>query len=100
MRPIRLGNTTRTPTHKCLRCGFELGAATGAPTEGQEPVQLPKDGDMSICIECGHLSIFLPGLEGTRELTAEEWADLKQSVQWPEIRLLCRTLAAYHHRGE
>ena len=53
------------PTCQCTSCGHILDAAAGW---GDHP---PKPGDLSICIQCGHLAAFGADLR-LRELTAKE----------------------------
>src|SRR5262245_33137345 len=45
----------RTPSNHCLECGYELDCAA-AP--GTEPRRAPQAGDLSICVACGHLTVF------------------------------------------
>ncbi len=46
--------TTGTPKRPCLGCGAQNNAAT--ETFGEEAI--PSEGDASVCIYCGHISIF------------------------------------------
>ena len=43
------------PESKCIRCGYVMDMATAV----EDPsIQLPKPGDISLCLKCGLLSIF------------------------------------------
>lgn len=50
----------------CLRCGYEFDTHT--PTHGTD---IPKPGDLSVCIRCGHLATFTDTLN-LRDLTPAE----------------------------
>jgi len=56
----------KMPGHDCLRCHGVLNGATNVTNNA-----MPKDGDLTICIYCGHLMAFTDDLS-LRELTAEE----------------------------
>lgn len=58
----------RIPPHACLHCQGNLDGATNVTSS-----QGPKDGDLTICIYCGHLMAFTADL-ALRELNAEEQA--------------------------
>lgn len=47
----------------------------------------PKNDDISICIECAELSIYVikEGIISLRKPTEKDIDDIKQSGQWPEI---------------
>ena len=47
------------PTSMCPICGYVMDAATVA--DGGPPV-VPKDGDMSVCLKCGTILIFVDGI--------------------------------------
>jgi Zn ribbon nucleic-acid-binding protein len=57
----------KTPLTACPKCGHEGNAATCA----NEPTAVPKAGDITICIRCGHAMAFTENL-GRRELTEGE----------------------------
>ncbi len=58
--------THKMNTHACLSCGTIVDAATGV---GQD--DRPEEGDVTICIKCGHLMAFSSDLS-FRELDEEE----------------------------
>jgi hypothetical protein len=59
----------KVPTCFCLRCGHTFDRASNMSGKGR-----PRDGDLTICIECGVLLRFNPDL--TVSLTDETTADL------------------------
>jgi hypothetical protein len=62
-----MGNrTTRTPKTPCLKCGRPLDAATN-PSNDFTPVE----GDISMCLHCGHVMAFDADLR-FRELNEQE----------------------------
>jgi len=67
----------RIPTHSCLHCHGDLSAATNVTSN-----EKPKEGDLSICVYCGHLMAFTKDI-ALRELTPEEqtWCDQSPVVQ-------------------
>ena len=66
----------------CLGCGWLLNASS--PTHGRR--NLPKPGNVSLCLNCGHLALFADDLT-LREPTAAENAE-------PEIIALRRQAKA------
>lgn len=66
------------PTHRhkgthCLACGAILDASTGVGAEYTPPVE----GDVTVCIVCGHLMIFTA--DGSlRHPTADELAECQE----------------------
>ena len=58
------------PVSQCLSCGSELDASTGVYDAG-----LPKPGDITLCLYCGHIMAFAGDL-GLRELTDSEARDV------------------------
>jgi len=72
---------TRTPPEMCVRCHYVFDATTGIP--GNERAT-PKEGDLSICVNCGHASVFAADLR-KRPLTEKERLDLSR-----EERLILR----------
>lgn len=56
----------RIPDHKCSKCGYLMDATTHA--YGNE---LPNPGDISMCLSCGHATLFDHDLQ-QREPTREE----------------------------
>lgn len=59
--------TTRLPERECLQCGKKLDAASCLADD----TAVPRPGDISMCIRCGHLMTFADDLS-YRELTEEE----------------------------
>ena len=47
--------TTDTPKRPCLGCGAQNDAATETFGEEASP---PEGGDVTVCIYCGHISVF------------------------------------------
>lgn len=70
------------PKFTCSKCGHVMDAVTGIDEK------IPMEGDLNLCINCGHLTCFTSGLEGVRELTDQEWIDLTESSPnaWKQIR--------------
>lgn len=61
----------------CTKCG----AKNDAHTEARDETAVPKNGDLSICLYCGHITAYVVSPEGitVRELTEEEAADIAKS---------------------
>jgi len=59
--------TTRLTERECLQCGKKLDAVSCLTDQAA----VPQSGDVTICIECGHLMAFADDLS-YRELTEEE----------------------------
>lgn len=66
---------TRTPVSPCPSCGAKNNAASGTGTPGP--------GDVSICLYCGHISLFADDLT-LRPATDEELVEVKKH---PEMLL-------------
>jgi hypothetical protein len=58
--------STETPTTHCRNCGEEIGMSTGLK-DGVRPTP----GSFSLCLYCGHLSVYADDLT-LREPTDEE----------------------------
>lgn len=72
----------RNPT-KCTHCGHLHDAADNL----DDPELRPSDGDVSICLECGAISLFVVADDGTlslRKPTDEEHAELSNH---PEVAI-------------
>lgn len=69
-------NTTRIPIHTCS-CGAVNDAASGHTTT-------PQAGHVSVCAECGILTIFNEDMT-QRPPTVEEFADLQADPIWRQI---------------
>jgi hypothetical protein len=63
--------SVNTPECKCLACGYQFDCATAPDDE----VARPKDGDISICLKCGHLAAFNDDMT-LRPLTDAEMLDV------------------------
>jgi hypothetical protein len=59
---------TRVPVSICAACGAPNDGAASYPKDA-----VPKDGDVSLCMYCGHLAMFASDLS-LREVTSEELA--------------------------
>ena len=72
--------TAETPGNTCPYCGKFTDSASG-------PV-LPKEGDVSVCIQCYNINIFNADLS-IRKPTVEEFAALRSDPeQWRDIEML------------
>jgi len=60
----------RIPESKCLGCGAKLDAYSSPKTSA-----MAKEGDISICLDCGHVAVFGKDLR-LRPLTDEEIIDI------------------------
>lgn len=60
-----------TPENKCLACGYAMNMARGLSSDTTKP----GPGDVSVCLNCGHLMGFNPDLT-LRELSDEEAHDI------------------------
>jgi hypothetical protein len=65
-KPHRLGESNIVPRATCFNCGKPLDRAAGLDTDNQ-----PGPGDVTICLDCGHLMIFDDQL-ALRQLSPEE----------------------------
>lgn len=63
---MKIGETTRVPTSKCLHCGVENDAATSVGEDAG-----PEPGNITVCIECGHIMAYDTEMK-LRELTTSE----------------------------
>jgi hypothetical protein len=74
--------TTETPPNVCLKCRKLLDRASHPEAE-------PEPGDLSICIECGHVMVFDDGLrfraptpeESMRIATDERVRQMRANIQ-------------------
>lgn len=94
---IRIHGAHHTKARACLNCGFSSDAST-AVSSADIPVSEiraagPKVGDLAVCIQCGHLSIFSE--EGFRELTDEE---VVRVAGRPDILAAQRIVGLYRKR--
>jgi hypothetical protein len=60
----------KLPAQYCLACGRECNAATGLDTDN-----MPTPGDITICLDCGHIMAFASDLS-LCELTREQAHDV------------------------
>ena len=74
------------PESMCLNCGKGLDAATAVQDDSN-----PKPGDFSICLNCGHLSVFAADLT----LRPPTDAELIEVAGDPTLLRLQRIRAAY-----
>lgn len=68
---------------RCLRCKKLIGQHTGF--RGNQP----REGDLSICGNCGHCAIFVNGVTQLRETTVEEQTII---MGMPEVKLMLEQL--------
>lgn len=81
----------RHDTLPCRACGNQQNAAT---VPGHDQVPIPADGDYSICLRCGEVSIYSVTLFGValREPTTAELAEFARN---PANTRLVRNLHRY-----
>jgi hypothetical protein len=77
--------TTRTPKQPCPVCSTTLDIT--ASFEGNTPRQ----GDVTVCIQCLTVLIFGAGMEA-RIPSAEEMRRIHQSEAWPEVQTIINGL--------
>ena len=82
----------RIPESRCLDCGHVLTGAARAP--GQ-PVTKPRPGDVTICLECGHIQAFADDLT-MRALSEEEMTEIAGD---PEIVAMVNAIVAAKEAG-
>lgn len=75
----------RLPLSHCLRCGNKLDAASSG--EGDE--ELPAEGDLSLCIYCGHLATYKADLT-LRLLSDAELDELMRDAEMADLVLNMR----------
>jgi hypothetical protein len=68
-------STTETPAHSCTSCGHLLDAASN-PFD----LRSPREGDISVCMYCGHLMAFNADMT-RRNLTDEEMVEIAGDPQ-------------------
>lgn len=86
--------TTPLPGVKCLSCGYQFDASTAAGQDDRAAV--PKNGSVSLCIQCGAVAIFTRtvfGAYGLRLPTLAETADIDAD---PEIRRIRDAIVLMH----
>jgi hypothetical protein len=67
---MKVGSDRTVPESPCTACGHKLDGATCVGDD-----KMPKPGDISVCIRCGHLMAFGDDLM-LRNLTNEEMHDV------------------------
>jgi hypothetical protein len=72
----------RLPVSYCDDCGAELDGAFDANLTGH----MPKEGDYSVCIECGNPMVFRAD-QTLRAMTQREWDALKAEERREFARL-------------
>jgi hypothetical protein len=70
--------TPKLKPQMCVECGLLFNASS--PTQGKR--SLPKPGNVSLCLNCGHLALFGDDMM-LREPTAAEWTE-------PELQEIAR----------
>lgn len=63
---------TPVPLSHCLGCGVEMDEATVVADDAKRTA--PRDGDVSLCLHCGHIMIFENGYP--RNPTSAEMYDI------------------------
>ena len=60
LKPLKVQRGVRVPRAACLSCGYELTGATCVEETDSERARkvMPKAGDITLCIMCGHLMSF------------------------------------------
>lgn len=81
VREVGIGMTRRVPVHRCSACGKANDSVSMFPDGERE---LPRAGDLSICLYCGHLAIFMADDLGLRELSDVE---KEEAAKDPRIAL-------------
>lgn len=69
-----------TPKCFCPKCGYKFDRASKVYGEGT-----PKPGDITLCLKCGHVMVFGPGMV-VREPTSEEQASIAQDERITRAR--------------
>jgi Zn ribbon nucleic-acid-binding protein len=65
---LTMGEDITVPESRCTACGHLMNAANVVSEDGQG---IPEPGDITVCIQCGHLMAFGDELR-LRDLTDEE----------------------------
>ena len=77
---------TRQIAAVCPECGYEIDDASGV---GEAKDRQPEPENLSVCIRCAGLSIYIENEDGTlglRALTAEEKAEADQDEEVTKAR--------------
>lgn len=88
--------STPIPAFTCT-CGEILDITVGVTGE-----RLPKSGDLSLCINCGRLAMWLPGLEGVEEPSAQTLEQLRtrQPLEWQLIQIAQKAIREREAEGK
>ncbi|HEX3525193.1 MAG TPA: hypothetical protein VHT52_24275 [Stellaceae bacterium] len=65
--------TPKIPKQACLRCGYDMDAATNTLLRNN----VPKPGHIALCFNCGHAMQFGPDMRHI-EITPEVWAEMRK----------------------
>lgn len=63
--------TPKIPKQACLRCGYDMDAATNTLLQNN----VPSPGHIALCFNCGHAMQFGPDMRHI-EITPEVWAEM------------------------
>ena len=90
-------DSTRINKYICSHCGYGMTYATGLEDES-----IPVEGDLSICLKCGDVTAFTAGLEGVREIPAEEWQKIRSEhpESWRKIQKARELIRRRRRRGD
>jgi hypothetical protein len=80
--------TTRTPVTHCSMCGSKLDCASGRKDYGP-----PREGDFSVCLNCGAVGCFTADLTVRGPLTPPELAAIPADL-WIRIDRLKKAIYA------
>lgn len=83
--------TPRIPRERCSDCGYAFDSAS----EALRSKAAPKRGDISVCLNCGHATLFDVNMRH-REITPGEWAEIGQD---PELVSILVRAKAYCSRA-
>jgi hypothetical protein len=59
---VKMTEAEVMPPARCLNCGYACDRASGIVDRQAPDQQRPEPGDFSLCINCGHLSVFADDL--------------------------------------
>jgi hypothetical protein len=80
---------TEIPHARCPYCGVKHDVATA-----QKAGDRPGEGSVSVCIECGEISMFTRGMR-LRKVTTVEMTELQRQINWPDLEALARGVKAF-----
>lgn len=72
---LKLADDVETPESKCLDCGKKFDRASGVGSKYGRNRLVPRPGDITICIGCGHIMAFADDLT-MRALTDAEMVEI------------------------